>query len=176
MKKSNLVRALLASAAIALAIAAPANKVLADSAGTSVTQTATHLDAAQFWIGEANGVTSCNSVSQTSASDTITVTPPAGQYVYLTQFLMQHSTDATGATEVPTISMTNIAFGGGLAAFLSAASTLSTTGYTVNFAIPFGPGGLKSASPGVAVTFVPSATLSAHTIMCNSVTGFYNAN
>ena len=148
----------------------------ADAPGTSVTQTATHLDAAQFWIGEAATTTSCNAVSATSPSDTITVTPPAGQYVYLTDFIMQHSTDATGATEVPTISMTNISASGGVAAFLSAASTLATTGYTVNMPINFGPGGLKSAVAGTAVTFVPSATLSAHTIMCNSVLGYYNAN
>jgi hypothetical protein len=147
----------------------------ADVPGTSVTQTATHLDAAVIWQGEAAGATSCNAVSATSASDTITITPPGGQYVYLTNFLLQHSTDATGATEVPTISMTNIGTGG-FPAFLSAASTLATTGYTVNVDIPFGVGGLKSAAAGVAVTFVPSATLSAHTIMCNSVTYYLNAN
>jgi hypothetical protein len=169
----NLRKALLGSAAaVALLAAGAAN---ADAPGTSVTQTATHLDAAAGWWGSAAGATSCNAVSGTSPSDTITITPPAGQYVYLTEFFLQHSTDATGATEVPTISMTNISTSGGLAAFLSAASTLSTTGYHVETAIPF-PQGLKSAQPGVAVTFVPSATLSAHTIMCNSATGYFNAN
>lgn len=170
----NLRKTLLASVAAIALLGVPV--VNADVPGTSVTQTATHLDAASFWLGQAATTTSCNAVSATAASDTITITPPAGQYVYLTNFIMQHSTDATGATEVPTISMTNISTNGGVAAILSAASTLSTTGYTVNFTIPFGPGGLKSAAPGVAVTFVPSATLSSHTIMCNSVTGYFNAS
>ena len=169
----NFRKALLGTASAIALLAAPIAQ--ADAPGTSITQTATHLDAAVIWQGEAAGATSCNAVSATSPSDTITITPPAGQYVYLTNFLLQHSTDATGATEVPTISMTNIGTGG-FPAFLSAASTLSTTGYTVNVDIPFGVGGLKSAQPGLAVTFVPSATLSAHTIMCNSVTWYANAN
>lgn len=170
---NNLTKALLGSVAIA-ALCAP-QAVRADFPGTSITHTAAHLDAAAVWLGQANGVTSCNAVSQTSPSDTITVTPPSGQYFYMTEFFLQHSTDATGATEVPTISMTNISTNGGVAAFLSAASTLATTGYHVETAIPF-PQGLRSATAGTAVTFVPSATLSAHTIMCNSVTGYYNAS
>ena len=59
---------------LAVAIGFPA---LADFPGTSVTQTATRLDAAQGWWGQANGVTSCNSVSATAANDTITITPPS---------------------------------------------------------------------------------------------------
>jgi hypothetical protein len=170
---TNLRKTMLASVAVAALLLPYAAD--ADFPGTAVTQTATHLDAATSWLGEAAGATSCNAVSATAASDTITITPPAGQYAYLTNFIFQHSTDATGATEVPTISMTNISTNGGVAAFLSAASTLATTGYTVNMSIPF-PNGLRSAAPGTAVTFVPSATLSAHTIMCNSVTVYFNAN
>ncbi len=169
----NLRKILLGSAAAIALLGAPV--AMAEFPGTSITQTATHLDAAQGWWGSAAGATSCNAESATSPTDTITITPPAGQYVYLTQFFFQHSTDATGATEVPTISTTNISTSGGVAAFLSAASTLATTGYHVETAIPF-PNGLKSAAPGVAVTFVPSATLSAHTIMCNSATGYFNSN
>ncbi len=151
---------------------------MADAPGTSTTQTATHLDAASFWIGQASGATACNAVSQTSASMTITITPPAGQYVYLTALLLQRNTDATGVTEVPTIATTNISFSGGVtAAVLSAASTLSTTGLTNTGAvIPFGVGGLKSSAPGVAVTFVPSAAQATHGILCMSAVGYYNAN
>ncbi len=168
---------LLAGVAAAALLWAPAN-VLADAAGTSVTQSATHLDAASFWVGQANGLTACNAVSQTSASETITITPPAGQYVYLTALLLQRNTDATGVTEVPTISTTNISSNGGATAgALSAASTLSTTGLTNTGAvIPFGVGGLKSAAPGVAVTFVPSGAQATHGILCMSAVGYYNAN
>lgn len=171
--KSNFRNALLAGvAAAALLVAGTAD---ADFPGTSVTHTAAHLDAASVWVGQANGVTSCNAVSQTSVSDTITITPPSGQYAYLTNFILMHSSDATGVTDVPTISMTNISTNGGAAAFLSAASTLSTTGYHVETSIPF-PNGLRSQTAGTAVTFVPSAAMSAHAIMCNSVTAYYNAS
>ncbi len=148
----------------------------ADNNGTATTQTATHYDSSTVWVGQANGATSCNSVSQTAANDTITITPPAGQYFYLTDLIVHFSTDATGATAVPTISTTNIGAGGGISAVLSAATTLSTTGYHAEFTIPFPVGGLKSAAPGTAVTFVPSASMSAHTILCMSAVGYFNAN
>ena len=167
-------KTLLASVAAIALLASPV--AIADVPGTSTTQTATHLDAATIWQGQAAGATACNAVSGTSASDTITITPPGGQYVYLQQLLMQKSTDATGATEVPTVSMTNISTGG-FPAYLSAASTLSTTGNNfTNMPINFGPGGLKSAAAGVAVTFVPSATVSAHTILCMSAAYYTNSN
>ena len=169
-------KTLLAGAAAIALLGAPV--VMADTAGTSVTQTATHLDAASFWVGQANGTTACNAVSQTSASGTITITPPAGQYVYLTALLLQRSSDATGVTEVPTIATTNISSNGGVtAAVLSAAMTLSTTGATNTGAvIPFQVGGLRSSVPGVAVTFVPSAAQATHGILCMSALGYYNAN
>ena len=174
---SNLRKTLLAGASV-LALVVGGGTVFADSAGTSVTQTATHLDAAASWIGQTNGVTSCNSVSATSPSATITITPPAGQYVYLTAILLQRSSDATGVTEVPTIATTNISSNGGATgAVLSAAMTLSTVGATNTGAvIPFGIGGLKSAAPGVAVTFVPSGAQATHGILCMSAVGYYNAN
>lgn len=167
---------LLAGASAAALLSAPA--AMADTAGTPVTQSATHLDAASFWVGQAAGATACNAVSATSASGTITITPPAGQYVYLTALLLQRNTDATGVTEVPTIATTNISSNGGAtSAVLSAASTLSTTGLTNTGAvIPFGVGGLKSAAPGTAVTFVPSAAQATHGILCMSAVGYFNAN
>ena len=150
----------------------------ADVPGVSTTQTATHYDAATFWVGQAAGLTACNAVSATSPSATITITPPAGQYVYLTDLIVQINTDATGATAVPTVSTTNISSNGGATAgAFSLATTLATTGSTnTGFVLPFPIGGLKSAAPGVAVTFVPSATLNAHVIACMSATGYFNAN
>ena len=44
-------KTLLAGAAAIALLGAPV--VMADTAGTSVTQTATHLDAASFWVGQA---------------------------------------------------------------------------------------------------------------------------
>ncbi len=162
----------------ALALVCGALPAGADVAGVSVTQTATRPDAAQFWIGQTAGLTACNAVSATSPSATITITPPSGQYVYLTTLIVQINTDATGATAVPTVSTTNISSNGGATAgAFSLATTLATTGSTnTGFVLPFPVGGLKSAAPGVAVTFVPSATLNAHVIACMSATGYFNAN
>jgi len=168
---------LLASvAAGALLAASLLSPVYADVQGTSTTQTAFHPDASVFWVGQANGATSCNAVSQTSASDTVTIPASAGQYIYLTELLVQFSTDATGATAVPTISTTNLGSSGGVAPNLSAATTLATTGYHADLAIPFPVGGLKSLIPGTAVTFVPSAAMGAHSILCMSAIGYYNNN
>lgn len=172
---NRLKKTLLAGVSALALLGAPA---MADAPGTSITQSATHLDAASFWVGQANGLTACNAVSQTSASETVTITPPAGQYVYLTALLIQKNTDATGVTEVPTISTTNISSNGGTTAgALSIASALSTTGNTgPNTVIPFQVGGLRSAAPGVAVTLVPSAAQATHGIICMSALGYYNAN
>ncbi len=174
----NTFRKSLLAGVSALALVCGSLPAGADSAGTSVTQTATRPDAAQFWVGQAAGATSCNTVSGTVASNTITITPPSGQYVYLTTLIVQINTDATGATAVPTMSMTNISSNGGAAsAIISLATTLATTGSTnTGFVLPFPVGGLKSAAPGVAVTFVPSATMNAHAIACMSATGYFNAN
>jgi len=164
---------LLIGAAVAALLASTA--AFADAPGTAVSQTASHPDAAAFWIGQANGATSCNAVSQTAAQDTVTIPAVAGSYVYITELIVQFSTDATGATAVPTISMTGLG-AVGLPAFLSAATTLSTTGYHADLAIPFPVGGLRSTAPGTAVTFVPSATLGAHSILCMSAVGYYSSN
>jgi hypothetical protein len=174
----NTFRKTLLAGVSALALVVGASSAFADAAATAVTQTATHSDAATFWIGQTAGLTACNAVSATSPSATITITPPAGQYVYLTDLIVQINTDATGSTAVPTVSTTNISTNGGATAgAFSLATTLSTTGATnTGFVLPFPIGGLKSAAPGVAVTFVPSATLSAHTIACMSATGYFNAN
>lgn len=163
------------AAALTLALGLGLGSAYADTPGTAVTQSATHADASTFWIGQSNGATSCNAVSQTAAQDTITIPAIAGQYIYLTELIVQFSTDATGATAVPTISFTNLGTAGS-PSFLSAATTLATTGYPVNFAIPMPVGGLRSAQPGVAVTIVPSAAMSAHTILCLSAMGYYNNN
>lgn len=127
-----------------------------------------------FWVGQANGATSCNAVSQTAAQDTITITPPSGQYVYLTGLSIQINTDATGSTAVPTLSFTNLGnLNAGLAPFLTLATTLATTGSTNTGGIfNFPVGGLKSNAASTAVTVVPSATLGAHTIVCMTAWGY----
>ncbi len=164
-------------AATILALALFSAPAFADNPGTPVTHTTTHNDAAVFWVGQADGATSCNTVSETAAQDTITITPPAGYYVYLTGILIQNFTNATGVTQTGTISFTNISTNGGLAPFISFGTALSTSGQdTINLPIQFPVGGLKSAQPGVAVTIVPSATQSADNYLCMSAYGYFSNN
>lgn len=167
-------KALLASASAIALFAALSTGGMADT-GTATSQVGTHTDASVFWIGQANGATACNAVSQTSAQDTLTIPAVAAKYAVLTAFTMQINTDATGETGVPTVSFTNIGSSGGLAPILSAASTLSTTsGGPSAMVINFPVGGLKALLPGTAVTAVPSAAMGAHKILCMTAVGYYS--
>lgn len=138
-------------------------------AQTSVQQALPMLTAATGLYGQANGSTSCNAVSQTAAQDSVTITPPAAQFVYVTMISIQNYTDATGATQVGTISSTNLTG----SPFWSQATTLSTTAGIQSSTVEMYPTALKSAVPGTAVTFVPSATQSAHNILCMRVAAFF---
>jgi hypothetical protein len=170
----NFRKTLLAGAsAIALLVGAPG--AFADS-GTAINQSSYHNDASTFWVGEAAGATSCNAVSATSPSDTITITPPSGSYVNVTALLVQINTDATGSTAVPTLAIGGVSSNGGIAPTVSLATTLATTGSTnTGFVLPFPAGGLRGSAPGTAVTFTPSATLGTHTIVCMSAVGFFSS-
>lgn len=167
--KISLRRKIVASAGavglLLLAASGPTDAQTASGA-TAVTQSPYHPDGSNIFTGQTNGATSCNAVSQTSASDTITLTPTGSNYVVLDGIYILNSTDATGVTQVPTISFTNINTGG-FPAILSAASALTTVqGVPPPMTISFGPFGLKANTPGTAVTIVPSATQSAHNILC----------
>ena len=136
-----------------------------------VQTTATPAQTGLIW-GQGNGATSCNTVSETAAQDTITITPPAGMSAYITGLYIENSSDATGVTQVPTISTTGLSFTGGLAPFFSVASALSTTGMTGGVqAYVFNPP-LKGAG-STSVTFVPSATQSAHNYLCMQAVGYF---
>lgn len=170
---TKLRKALLASASAVALLAALPSGGIADT-GTATSQIASRADSSVFWIGQANGATACNAVSQTSAQATVTIPAVSGMYAYITALTVQVYTDATGETGVPTIATTNIGSSGGVAPILSAATTLSTTGVTnTGMVIPFPVGGLKSLLPGTAVTFVPSAAMGAHKILCMTVVGYY---
>lgn len=163
---SRLFASVAAAALLGSAAFAQAPPILVQPATPSIAGTAS------FFVGQANGATSCNAVSQTAAQDTITVTPPSGQFVYPFGMSVQINTDATGSTAVPTLSFTNLGnLNAGLAPFLSLATTLATTGSTNTGGVLYFPPGFKSAAAGTAVTAVPSATLGAHTIVCMTMWG-----
>lgn len=135
----------------------------------AVQQSTQRIDAATFLQGQANGATSCNTVSQTAANDTVTITPPGGQFVYITEVYIENTTDATGVTQTETISSTNLTG----APFWNVGSALTTVQGIPAPQVETFPAGLKSAAAGVAVTFVPSATQSAHNYLCMHVAGYF---
>jgi hypothetical protein len=139
-------------------------------AQSAVQQTTQDLRASTGLYGQSNGASSCNSVSQTAAQDTVTITPPGSQYVYVDAILITKSTDATGVTEFQTLSTTNLTG----APFFDTSSTLTTTGQRVVTALTF-PNSLKATAPGTAVTFVPSATQSAHGWLCIVVAAHFGS-
>ncbi len=134
-----------------------------------VNQNASRGDVATFLQGQSNGATSCNTVSETAAQDTVTITPPAGQFVYITEIYIENTTDATGVTQTETISATNLTG----APFWNVGGALSTTSQAPAPQIEVFPTGLKSTVAGTAVTFVPSATQSAHNYLCMHVAGYF---
>lgn len=151
--------ALILASGIAFAQQAPA-----------IQQSGTRLDAGTGLYGPAGGATTCATVNTTAANGTVTITPPAGQYVYITSFAMDITADTTGLTGVATMSTTNLTGG----PFWSLATIVPTAGANGTFrqisetyATP-----IKSTAPGTAVTFVPSAQ-SNHVIFCTRVGAYF---
>lgn len=141
-------------------------------AQATVQHTTAHLDGAQWVQGQSNGATSCNTVSETAAQDTITITPPSGKTVSVQGLYIYNATDATGITQTGTIAIGGVG-NAGIAANLSFGSALTTTqGVPPPQIITFG-NGLLGSSAGTAVTFTPSATQSAHNYLCMFAWGTY---
>lgn len=136
---------------------------------TQVTQTATPANASTFLQGQA-GASACSTVNTTTANGTVTITPPAGLYVYITGVYIDITADATGTTSVATMSTTNLT-GGPIWSLATIVPTANSVGQfrqiAETYATPF-----KSRTPGTAVTFVPSAQI-ADTIVCVRVAGYF---
>ncbi len=130
----------------------------------SVQQSASRLDVGLF--------------TQTVASTgtTITLTPPAGQSVYVTQIDFSNCQDATGvAVAVPTF-VTSTNLGGILAAaslsWMMASGVNAGVGSCVQtFSVTY-PTGLKALQPGTPVTIIEPAFASHQTIRV-TVTYFF---
>lgn len=157
----------IALAGIAALFAASAQAQVANQ----TTQTGTRLDASQFLQGAAGGATSCATVNQSAANNTVTITPPAGQFVYITGLYVDITANITGTTQVATASATNLTG----APFWSLATVVPTAGangtfrqIAENYAVP-----LKSTAPGTAVTWVPSAAGFTNTIICPRIAGYF---
>lgn len=120
-------------------------------AQTSTQQTAQHLDAAQLVA-----------TSNTSAQ-TITITPPAGQYVYITEVDISNCAGASAVTAAAPTSITTTQLNG--------LTFQVGSGTTAGACQPNDPhfygNGLKSAAAGTAVTFVLPTFATNQTIRVN---------
>ena len=141
--------------------------------GTYTTQTSYRADAAQFVQMIAGGRTTCTTSQDTTANTTITITPPAGNYVYLTGLSIDVFPNATASTSATTWSSTNLT---GSPLWLVS----TTTAAAANPSSPFFlhesyPTALRSTAPGTAVTIVPGAS-TASAFICARAFGYYSPN
>ena len=103
-----------------------------------VQQTATHLDTATLVL------------STTTSNNTNTITPPAGQYVYVTGMDIENcasgsNVTAAAQTAITTTNLNGVQWQIGVGPLAGTCAPVPTN---------VGPTGLKSQNPGAAVTFV----------------------
>jgi len=160
------------SAAVALGVGLLGSPVVVEaqqSQGTIITQSASRADAATFIIG--NSRTSCTTSQDSVANLTATITPPAGNYVYLTGVYFEVAPNATAATSNTLWTSSNLTGSPQwLTGVTAAAAANPSSPYFINEVYPTA---IKSTVAGTAVTIVPSAT-TASTFICMHAVGFYN--
>jgi len=139
--------------------------------GTVTTQSGYKADAASFFAQSAGGRTTCSTSQDSVANLTITITPPSGNYVYLTGLYIEGLANATGATSTTVWSSTNLT---GSPAWLSpttATAAANPSGY-MSIAEIY-PTAIKSTAAGTAVTILPQAT-TASAFLCAHAVGYFN--
>ena len=136
-----------------------------------VQQVGSKLDAATFFVQSAGGRTTCSTSQDTVANETITITPPAGNYVYLTGVYIEVAGNATAASSATIWTSTNLT---GSPTWLANQTASSSSVLTSEYVISeMYPTGLKSTVAGTAVTILPTAT-SASAFQCAHVVGYFN--
>jgi len=150
----------------------PAEEAMAQATqGTVTTQSGYHADAAGFSQQSTGGRTTCSTTQDTVANETITITPPAGQYVYLTGVYFEVSPNATAASSATVWSSTNLT---GNPAWLTNTTTAAAANPSAEYVVQeIYPNGLKSTVAGTAVTIVPNAT-TASAFICAHAVGYFN--
>ena len=150
-------------------LAAPQVIEAQTAAGTTVTQSGFKADAATFFV--ANTRTSCTTTQDSTANLTLTITPPAGNYVYLTGLYIEGLANATGASSATVWSSTNLT---GSPAWTTpfTASAAANPPNPLYLAETY-PTAIKSTVAGTAVTILPQAT-SASAYLCAHAVGFYS--
>ncbi len=150
-------------------LAAPQEARAQSNAGVITTQTANRPDAALQVFTPTSTV--CTGTQQTTANLTLTLTPPAAQYVYLSAFSVNVIPNATGAVSTTAFTTTNLT-GSPLwivGTVTNAAATPAMQTLQINDTYPTG---LKSQAPGTAVTIVPSATTASASVCPRAVAWF----
>ncbi len=147
-------------------LAAPAEAQL--NPGTFTTQSSNRPDAAQIFTPTA---TICTATQSATTSLTVTITPPAGQYVYLSSFGVSVIPNATGSNSAAVYTSTNLTGSPVwlIGEFSNAAGLAATAPTQISDVYPTG---VKSQSPGTAVTLVPSATLASASV-CPRATAWF---
>ncbi len=147
-------------------LAAPADAQLA--AGTYTSQSSYRPDAAQMTTPTS---TNCTTVGTTAALVGLTITPPAGQYVYLSSFSVTVIPNATGSNSTAAYTSTNLTGTPSwlVGEFSNAAGLATVSTLQVNDVYPTG---LKSQSAGTAVTLIPNATLASASV-CPRATAWF---
>jgi hypothetical protein len=170
------VKALLGGAA-AIALLGPAAVLTAPEAdaqasqGTITTQSGYKADAAQFFVQQASGRTGCSASQDSIANLTITITPPAGNYVYLTGLYIEVAPNATASTSAVTWTSTNLT---GSPVWLVNTTTAAAANPSAEFIISEQyPTGLKSTVAGTPVTILP-VTTHASSFVCAHAVGYFN--
>lgn len=137
-------------------IAAPQEAHAQANPGVFTTQTANRPDAGVQIFTPTS--TNCTATQTTTANLTLTITPPAGLYVYLSQFSVNVIPNATGSNSTAAYTTTNLTGSPAwlVGEFSNAAALPAMSPLQVNDIFPTG---LKSTAPGTAVTIVPTATL-----------------
>lgn len=141
------------------------------NAGTYVTQSGVKADAATFFQQSTGGRTTCSTTQDTVANLTITIVPPAGNYVYLTGLYIEVSPNATGASSAVTWSSTNLS---GSPAWLTNTTTSAAANPSAEYVLAeIYPTAIKSAAAGTNVTIVPQTT-AASSFVCAHAVGYFN--
>ena len=157
----------------ASALALGAALILAPEANaqTSVQQSAAKADAATFFAQSLGGRTTCSTSQDTVANLTITITPPAGNFVYLTGLYIEGLANATGASSATVWSSTNLTGSPAWTTPFTASAAANPTN-PLYLAETY-PTAIKSTVAGTAVTILPQAT-SASAYLCAHAVGFYS--
>ncbi len=160
--------ALVGAGLLSVPLIEPAFAGATDGSSTSATQSAYHADSSS--ILASTSATNCTTTQVATATLALTITPPAGNFVYITGMYIETASNGTGST-TSTTAWTSTGITNTPSWLVTAGGTGAPA--TSGVAETYPPGGLKSVSAGTAVVLTPVATL-ASAFTCAKVTGYFS--